>query len=169
MHVLISSGRFSRALDTKDGSARNGRARHTRSASPRSITASPISGVLMRLTAATGISRCSRSARLTHVKPAGGTLVAIVGIRASCQPMPVLTIDAPADSTSRPSASTCSNSWASGTRSRAESRYITRKSGPATSRTRRTTSTAKRRRASGEPPQRSVRWLVCATRNSLIR
>ena len=60
------------------------------------MIASPTSGVLMRFDATTG----TRSARLTRPvaerNAARGTLVAMVGIRASCQPMPVLSSVMPA-------------------------------------------------------------------------
>ena len=60
MHVLISSARPCSALRTNSGSARNGRARDTRSAPPES-TCSATSGVLIRLVAQTGIRTCSLS------------------------------------------------------------------------------------------------------------
>jgi hypothetical protein len=37
---------------------------------------------------------------VTHAKPPLGTTVAMVGMRASCQPMPVLMMDAPDSSMS---------------------------------------------------------------------
>ncbi|CAM5688106.1 hypothetical protein STENM223S_09874 [Streptomyces tendae] len=46
---------------------------------------------------------------------------------------------------------------------------MTMKSSPTASRTRRTISRGKRVRFSYEPPQRSVRWLVCNAMNSLMR
>ena len=68
----------------------------TISASPRAITASATSGVLIRLDVMTGIGISARNRALTQVKAARGTEVAMVGIRASCQPIPVLKIVAPA-------------------------------------------------------------------------
>ena len=73
------------------------------SASPRANTCSPISGVLIRLDATTGIENSSLNLAVTQVKAARGTLVAMVGIFASCQPIPVLIMVAPAFSTALPS------------------------------------------------------------------
>jgi hypothetical protein len=56
----------------------------------------------------TGIGISDRTIAVTHVKAARGTEVAIVGIRASCQPMPVLSIVAPAAAISFPSFMTSS-------------------------------------------------------------
>ncbi len=58
MHVLISSARASAALRTNSGSASNGRAIDTMSASPSARTASATSGVLIRLVATTGTETC---------------------------------------------------------------------------------------------------------------
>ncbi len=66
------------------------------SASPEANTYSAISGVLIRLEVMSGTLTCPFSLRVTQVKAARGTLVAMVGIRASCQPMPVLIMVAPA-------------------------------------------------------------------------
>ena len=96
MQVLISSDFPAMDLVTKLASARNGRAMETISASPRAITASATSGVLIRLDVMTGIGISARNRALTQVKAARGTEVAMVGIRASCQPIPVLKIVAPA-------------------------------------------------------------------------
>src|SRR5213594_2866119 len=96
MHVLISSARPSAALVTNAGSARNGRAIDTMSASPRAMMSSATAGSLMRLVAISGIETAPFKRRVTHANAARGTMVAIVGMRASCQPMPVLMIVAPA-------------------------------------------------------------------------
>ena len=50
----------------------------------------------MRLVAITGMRISSFSRAVTQAKAARGTMVAMVGMRASCQPMPVLIIVAPA-------------------------------------------------------------------------
>ena len=54
---------------------------------------------------------------VTHAKAARGTLVAMVGMRASCQPMPVLMRVAPAASTAWASSTTSSNEEPPSTRS----------------------------------------------------
>src|SRR5690606_40713037 len=59
---------------------------------------SAISGVLMRLVVISGICTSPLSLAVTLVKAARGTLVAMVGMRASCQPIPVLMMVAPAAS-----------------------------------------------------------------------
>ena len=59
---------------------------------------------------------------VTQVKARRGTEVAMVGMRASCQPMPVLMIDAPASSTAFASCTTSSQVDPSGTRSIIDSR-----------------------------------------------
>ena len=70
------------------------------SACPEASTCSAISGVLIRFDVINGIETEPFSFSVTHVNAARGTLVAIVGIRASCQPIPVLIIVAPAFSIS---------------------------------------------------------------------
>ena len=72
--------------------------------------------------------------------------------------MPVLITEAPASSTLRASVTVSSQVWPSGTRSSSDIRYITRKSSPSASRTRRTTSTGKRIRFSARaaPPVGAV-------------
>ena len=144
MQVLISSARFSCALSTKSGSARKGRAMDTISASPRAKTSSATSGVLMRLEVITGTESSLRKCAVTQVKAARGTLVAMVGICASCQPIPVLIMVAPAFSIALPSSTTSSEVLPPTTRSSIERRKIIIKSSPAASRTRRTTSTGRR-------------------------
>src|SRR5512137_43933 len=90
MQVLISSARPAAAFLTSSGSARNGRAIETMSASPSASTFSATSGELMRFVVHTGIPTSPFSLRVTQVKAPRGTEVAMVGTRASCQPMPVL-------------------------------------------------------------------------------
>jgi hypothetical protein len=122
MQVLISSARPSADLRTKSGSARNGRAIDTMSASPRASTDSPVAGSLMRLVAMSGMPTWPLSLRVTHEKAARGTIVAMVGMRASCQPTPVLMIVAPAASTALASATTSSHVLPPSTRSSIERR-----------------------------------------------
>jgi hypothetical protein len=86
------------ALFTKSASARKGRAIDTMSASPAASTSSATSGVLMRLVVISGIFTSPFMRAVTQAKAARGTIVAMVGMRASCQPMPVLMIVAPAAS-----------------------------------------------------------------------
>jgi hypothetical protein len=92
------------------------------SAQPSASNCSPTSGVLMRLLVTSGIVMpCARSAAriffVTQVKAPRGTLVAMVGTRASCQPMPVLRIVAPACVTALASCTTSSQLLPSGIRS----------------------------------------------------
>jgi hypothetical protein len=80
----------------------NGRAIETIAASPLARISSASSGVLIRFDATTGIAtaRCTRAGAKRNA--ARGTTYAIVGMRASCQPMPVLRMSAPAASTDAP-------------------------------------------------------------------
>jgi hypothetical protein len=92
------------------------------SASPAASTCSATSGVLMRLLATTGTvtpsaRRSSRRRRVTPVNAARGTDVAMVGTRASCQPMPELMIVAPAAATACASCSTSAQELPPGIRS----------------------------------------------------
>ena len=89
----------------------------TMSAQPEASTSSATSGVLMRFEVMTGMETLPISFFVTQAKAARGTEVAMVGTRASCQPMPVLRIEAPAFSTSRASCTTSSKVEPSGTRS----------------------------------------------------
>ena len=98
MQVLISSSRPCWAFTTKSGSAKKGRAIDTISASPLARISSATSGVLIRLVAISGVEICLRKRLVTSRKAARGTLVAMVGILASCQPIPVLIISIPASS-----------------------------------------------------------------------
>jgi hypothetical protein len=98
MQGVIDLARPSRALATNSGSARNGRAMDTISAQPSASTCSATSGVLIRFEVISGMPICPISFFVTHVKARRGTEVAMVGTRASCQPMPVLMIVAPAAS-----------------------------------------------------------------------
>ena len=98
MQVLISSARPAAALATKSGSASSGRAIETRSASPAARIASASSGVLIRFEAQTGTDTSALSRAVAERQAPGGTWVMIVGTRASCQPMPVLSTVTPASS-----------------------------------------------------------------------
>ncbi len=169
MQVLISSARPAAALATKSGSASSGRAIETRSASPAARIDSASSGVLIRLDAQTGTDTSALSRAVAERQAPGGTWVMIVGTRASCQPMPVLSTVTPAASRPCASAATSSQVWPPSTRSSSEIRYMIGKSAPTSSRARRTTSSGKRIRFSAVPPQASVRSLVRAARNWLIR
>ncbi|MCY1451162.1 hypothetical protein D9M71_680170 [compost metagenome] len=148
MQVLISSARPAAALLTKSGSARNGRAIETMSASPSASTASATSGVLMRLVVISGMFTTPRSLAVTLLNAARGTLVAMVGIRASCQPMPVLIRVAPACSMALASSSISSQVLPPSTRSSIDRRKMMMKFGPTAPRTRLTISTARRMRFS---------------------
>ena len=76
----------------------------------------------MRLVVISGISTLLFMRRVTHANAARGTIVAMVGIRASCQPMPVLMIVAPAASIACASATTSSQVLPPSTRSSIDSR-----------------------------------------------
>ena len=110
------------ALATKSGSARNGRAIDTMSAVPSASSRSATSGVLIRFDVMTGIDTSPRSRRVSQPKAARGTEVAMVGTRASCQPMPVFRMLAPAACTARASSATSSHVEPSGIRSISEMR-----------------------------------------------
>ena len=111
MQVLIWSAWPAAAFFTKCASANSGRAMETMSAKPSASNCSPTSGVLMRLLVTSGvlIPAAANSAFIfcvTQANAARGTLVAMVGTRASCQPMPVLMMLAPPCATALPSVTT---------------------------------------------------------------
>src|SRR3546814_11826225 len=81
-----------RALATHPGSASSGRAIDTMSAPPEARMRSATSGMLMRLVATNGSATCGRSFAVTPANAPRGTDVVMVGTRASCQPIPVLTL-----------------------------------------------------------------------------
>ena len=91
-------------------------------AAPLLKTSSATSGVLMRLEVMTGMLTSPINFLVTQVNAARGTEVAIVGMRASCQPMPVLIIVAPASSTALASRITSSKVDPFGTKSIIERR-----------------------------------------------
>jgi hypothetical protein len=98
MQVLISSARPCSPCD-EFRVGQQGRAIDTMSAEARRpAPASAVSGALMRLVVTSGIDTWPFSFCVTQAKAARGTLVAMVGTRASCQPMPVLMMVAPAGS-----------------------------------------------------------------------
>ncbi len=152
-------------LDTKCASANIGRAIDTISAQPSAKTCSATSGELIRFEVITGMLTLPISFLVTQANAARGTEVAIVGMRASCQPTPVFMMVAPA----------ASMAWANwtisvcvdplGIRSIIERRKMIMKSSPTAARVRRTTSTGRRILFSYDPPHRSVRLLVWVTRN----
>ena len=107
--MLISSARSSCALRTQSGSASNGRAIEINETLVSARICSAACGMLIRLDATTGMSTCSATALLISTNALLGTDVTIVGTRASCQPIPVLMIAAPAFSTSRASATISSH------------------------------------------------------------
>ena len=75
---------------------------------PQPSNSSASSGVLIRFEVMTGIPTCPISLRVTQAQPPRGTEVAMVGTRASCQPMPVLRMLAPAASIALASCTTSS-------------------------------------------------------------
>ena len=100
MQVLISSGVPGRGLVDEVGVGEE-RARHATPCrrSPSASSCSATSGVLIRLVATSGTATAPMSFFVTQAKAPRGTVVAMVGMRASCQPMPVLMMVAPAAST----------------------------------------------------------------------
>ena len=78
--------------------------------------------MLIRFEVISGIPTLPISLRVTQAKAARGTEVAMVGMRASCQPMPVLMIVAPAASTAWASSTTSSKVEPFGTKSIIERR-----------------------------------------------
>ncbi|MNE45730.1 hypothetical protein D3C80_1400290 [compost metagenome] len=95
-----------------------------------------------------GICTAPRSLAVTLLNAARGTLVAMVGIRASCQPMPVLIIVAPAFSIAWASCTISSQLLPPSIRSSIDRRKMMMKFGPTASRTRVMISTARRMRFS---------------------
>ena len=76
----------------------------------------------MRLVVTSGMETAPMTFLVTQVYAPRGTEVAMVGMRASCQPMPVLMIVAPAASIALASVTTSSRVEPPGTRSSIESR-----------------------------------------------
>ena len=107
-------------------------------------TSSAMPGVLIRLVATRGTVTEPRSFSVTQAKPPLGTDVAIVGILASCQPIPVLIMVAPAASIALASSTTSVQFDPPSTKSSIERRNITIKSGRVAARTRSTIVVAKR-------------------------
>ncbi len=92
------------------------------SAQPSARICSAISGRLIRFVVTSGMPTSPFIFFVTHANAPRGTEVAIVGTRASCQPMPVLMIVAPARSTAFASSTTSSQLLPSGIRSSIDSR-----------------------------------------------
>ena len=122
MQVLIAWARPVRAFSGHCGSASSGRASETMSAWPAASMSSATCGMLIRLTATSGSDTCGFRRAVIPAKAPRGTEVAMVGTRASCQPMPELMIVAPAASTARAWATISSQALPSSTRSSSESR-----------------------------------------------
>ena len=153
------------ALFTNSGSAKNGRAMLTRSAHFNFNTSSTFSGVLILFDVINGILIFPINFFVTHVNAAGGTDVAIVGIRASCHPMPVFIMLIPAVSSSLAKATTSSCDEPFGIKSIIESRNINRKFFPTSDLIFSAICMGKRILFSYEPPHESSRLLVCSTKN----
>ena len=149
-----------KALLVHSASASMGLAKHTASAKPACKIDSATSGMLMRLVAITGKVLACLSLPVNSLNAARGTMVAMVGIRASCQPMPVLNMEAPAASMRAISARLSSQVEPSSTKSSTDRRKIMMKSLPHAARMPATISCAKRWRFSKLPPYSSSRWLV---------
>jgi hypothetical protein len=96
MHGFISSVLPLCALITNSGSARNGRAIETISASPFSRRFSATAGILIRFDATTGIVTTCLRRRAANANAARGTEVAMVGTIDSCQPTPTSNKSTPA-------------------------------------------------------------------------
>ena len=116
-----------------------------------------------------GIPNFPMSRFVTKAKPPRGTIVAMVGILASCQPIPVLITSAPAISISLARCSTSSQELPPTTKSNMLNLYIIKKSGPTASRMRLTISLGNWIRFSKLPPHLSVLWFVSDAINSLIK
>ncbi len=165
MHGFV--GRPSRALATSAASARNGRAIDTRSTADPASSACARSTPSMRLPAITATA--SPTAALTpsatdHQAP-GGTAPCTVGTADSCQPMPTLIASAPAPAIARAKACASAAVVEPGIRSAPVRRKMSGNDGPTAARIARVSSTPKRMRRSGSPPQSSSRWLVSGERN----
>ena len=78
--------------------------------------------MLIRLDAQTGTDTSALSRAVAWRQAPRGTWVMIVGTRASCQPMPVLSTVTPASSSPWASSTTSSQVWPSSTRSSSEIR-----------------------------------------------
>ena len=169
MQILISSGFPFRAFATKASSARNGRAIEIKSARPSAKIASATAGVLIRLEAATGIATAALIRSDAETKAARGTACAMVGTRASCQPIPVVKLSAPAASSNVASSTSSSPVSPPSTRSSIDMRNAIARPSATRPRAWRTTSTAKRARFAKLPPQSSSRWLVRGDRNCVSK
>mmetsp|Transcript_2900 Transcript_2900/g.8763 ORF Transcript_2900/g.8763 Transcript_2900/m.8763 type:complete len:272 (-) Transcript_2900:634-1449(-) len=176
MQVFVASSWPRKALATRSGSAKKGRAIETRSDASFRKSSSQTLTSLMRFVAQRATSKSGPSRRLSSAvvkaKAARGTHVAIVGTRASCQPTPVLSTSTPSSRNDPARAMASSKEKPPFTSSKRDSLKTTAKlSNPTALRMSRTMRTAKRLRFSKEdPPHRSVRSpFVSGARNSLIK
>ena len=165
IQVLISSARALAALLTQSGSASKGRAIETKSATPSRSNPSATAGSLILFVTTTGNRLTRRMRSVTNAKAARGTMPAIVGTRASCQPIPVLISVAPASANAASIHCTSAKLLPCSTRSRPESLKIRMKLAPTARRVRRTISSARRPRFSIGPPHSSLRGLVRGAMN----
>jgi hypothetical protein len=138
------------------------------SASPRARIASADGRIVDAVGRDSGIRTAPLSRRVTHANAPRGTIVAMVGMRASCQPMPVLMIVAPARSTparARPPRPTCCRL------DQVEHRQAVDDDEVAPDRFARAAHDldGKRMRFSKAPPHSSSRWFVRGATNWLIR
>ena len=141
----------------------------TISARPSARICSATSGILIRLVVTKGIFTSPFIFCVTHVKAALGTMVAIVGIRASCQPIPVLMILTPAFSNSFANNTTSSHVLPSGTKSNIESLNMRINSSPTLFLISLTISSGNFILFLYSPPHSSVRLLVFFAINWLIK
>ena len=165
IQVLICALSPCIALFTQSLSAKNGLAIDTISACPSIKICSAISGILIRLVATKGIFTSPLIFSVTQENAARGTIVAIVGIRDSCHPIPVLIIVAPAFSISFAKATTSSQLLPPSTKSNMDNLYIIIKCRPTFSRHALTISTGNFIRFSKLPPHSSFLWFVLGAIN----
>ena len=169
IQVLISSSLLSRDFCNRYGSAKNGRAILTMSAECDDKILSAVVGWLIRFVATNGIvtTFASFNALVVNANAPRGTDVAMVGTRASCHPIPVLMIVAPARSIS--CANSIHSSWNNNpfsTKSNNDKRNIMIKSLPTAARVCSMISMGNRARfCKDDPPYTSVRWFVWGDKN----
>ncbi len=169
MQVFISSSFPSLDLFMIAGSAKKGRAIETISACLSAKTFSAISGWLILFVVIKGIDTSPIIFLVTQLNAALGTIVPIVGILASCQPIPVLIIVAPAFSISLANNTVSSHVFPPSTKSSIESLKIRMKFSPTAFRVSLMISNGNLILFSKDPPHWSVLLLVFADTNSLIR
>jgi hypothetical protein len=140
-----------------------------RSAAPLASSASAPSGALKRFVAMTGNRVAALMRAETQPNAPRGTMPAMVGTRASCQPMPVLSSVAPAPSICDATHSASAPVPPPSTRSSPESRKMMMKFRPVAARVFATVSSATRARFGSDPPHSSSREFVRGARNSLMK